>query len=474
MGGVLSLASPKCRTSDYNEVLNNGSCKRQKTSSIFYDEESPRLIPFLPDELSIQILARIPRCCYFNLSLVSRKWKETFESAELFKIRKDFGLTEEWLYVLIKDKADKLSWHALDPLSRNWQRLPPMPNVVCADESKRGLSGFWLWNVVGPGIKIAEVIRSWLGQKDALDQMPFGGCSIGAVDGCLYVLGGFSGATTVRCVWRFDPISNKWRKMASMSTGRAYCKTSILNNKLYVVGGVSQGQGRLTPLQSAEVFDPCTGTWSDVPSMPFSRAQLVPTAYLSDMLKPIATGMTSYMGRLFVPQSLYSWPFIVDVGGEIYDPETNSWAEMPTGMGEGWPARQAGTKLSVVVDGELYAFDPSTSADSGKIKVYDHREDTWKVVIGKVPVADFTESESPYLLTGFHGKIHVLTKDANRNIAVMQADVQDVLGSPLNSTSVSAQSLHEHSDSSETVVWKVIASKDFGSAELVSCQVLDI
>jgi hypothetical protein len=259
-----------------------------------------------------------------------------------------------------------------------------------------------------------------------------------------------------------------------MSTGRAYCKTSILNNKLYVVGGVSQGQGRLTPLQSAEVFDPCKGTWSDVPSMPFSRAQLVPTAYLSDMLKPIATGMTSYMGRLFVPQSLYSWPFIVDVGGEIYDPETNSWAEMPTGMGEGWPARQAGTKLSVVVDGELYAFDPSTSADSGKIKVYDHKEDTWKVVIGKVPVADFTESESPYLLTGFHGKIHVLTKDANQNIAVMQADVQDVLGSPLNSTSVSAQSLHGHSDSSETVVWKVIASKDFGSAELVSCQVLDV
>ncbi|KAJ6335575.1 hypothetical protein OIU78_012240 [Salix suchowensis] len=447
MGGVLSLA----RTSEYNEVLNNGSCKRQKTSSI-YDEESPRLIPFLPDELSIQILARIPRCCYFNLRLVSRKWKETFESAELFKVRKDFGSTEEWLYVLIKDEADKLSWHALDPLSRNWQRLPPMPNVVCADESKRGLSGFWLWNVVGPGIKIAEVIRSWLGQKDTLDQMPFGGCSIGAVDGCLYVLGGFFRATTVKmCL----AVQSNLKRMEQ--------------NDFHVY---SQGQGRLTPLQSAEVFDPCTGTWSDVPSMPFSRAQLVPTAYLSDMLKPIATGMTSYMGRLFVPQSLYSWPFIVDVGGEIYDPETNSWAEMPSGMGEGWPARQAGTKLSVVVDGELYAFDPCTSADSGKIKVYDQKEDTWKVVIGKVPAANFTESESPYLLTGLHGKIHVLTKDANRNIAVMQADVQDNLGSPPNSTS--AESLHEHPDSSETVVWKVIASKGFGSAELVSCQVLDI
>ncbi|KAJ6774325.1 GALACTOSE OXIDASE/KELCH REPEAT PROTEIN [Salix purpurea] len=474
MGGVLSSGGPKCRTSEYNEMLNNGSCKRQKTSSISYDEESSRLIPFLPDELSIQILARLPRFCYFNLRSVSQKWKATFESAELFKVRKELGSTEEWLYVLIKDEADELSWHALDPLSKHWQRLPPMPNVVCADESKRGFPGLWLRNVVGSGIKIAEVIRSWLGQKDTLDQMPFGGCSNGAVDGCLYVLGGFSRATTMRSVWRFDPISNKWSKMTSMSTGRAYCKTSILNNKLYVVGGVNQGRGGLTSLQSAEVFDPCTGTWSDVPSMPFSKAQLVPTAYLSDLLKPIATGMTSYMGRLFVPQSLYSWPFIVDVGGEIYDPETNSWAEMPTGMGEGWPARQAGTKLSVVVDGELYALDPSASSNSGKIKVYDQKEDTWKVAIGKVPAADFTESESPYLLTGFHGKIHVLTKDANHNIAVMQADVRDNLGSPLSSTSVYAKSLHEHSDSSETVFWKVIDSKNLGSAELVNCQVLDV
>jgi hypothetical protein len=78
------------------------------------------------------------------------------------------------------------------------------------------------------------------------------------------------------------------------------------------------------------------------------------------------------------------------------------------------------------------------------------------------------------LLTGFHGKIHVLTKDANHNIAVMQADVQDNLGSPLSSTSVSAKSLHDHPDSSETVFWKVIDSKDFGSAEFVSCQVLDV
>lgn len=471
MGAFLSLTGPKSRTRDYNEVSQNDTCKRQRISSSF-NEENPRLIPSLPDELSIQIIARLPRICYFNVRLVSRKWMSTVMSPELFKLRKELGTTEEWLYLLTKIEEDKLLWHALDPLSRKWQRLPMMPNVVYEEDSKKGFSG--LWNMVGPSIRIAEVIRGWLGRKGTLDQMPYCGCAIGAVDGCLYVIGGFSKALTMRCVWRFDPIQNAWSEVTSMSTGRAYCKTGILNNKLYVVGGVSRGRGALTPLQSAEVFDPSTGTWSQVPSMPFSKAQMLPTAFLADMLKPIATGLTSYMGRLYVPQSLYSWPFFVDVGGEIYDPETNSWVEMPNGMGEGWPARQAGTKLSVVVDGELYAFDPSSSLDSGKIKVYDQRDDAWKVVIGKVPIYDFADSESPYLLAGFHGKLHVITKDANHDIAVLRADLRS---SPSSPTSLFAGSLDEYSDSlaeSDPVVWKKIAPRDFGSAELVSCQVLDI
>ncbi|XP_002513866.2 F-box/kelch-repeat protein At1g22040 [Ricinus communis] len=471
MGAIFSLTSTKCRTNQFNEVSLNGGCKRQKTTSSFCDDR-PRLIPSLPDELSIQILAKIPRSYYFNLRLVSRKWKETIMSNELFKLRKELGLTEEWLYVLTKVE-DELSWHALEPLSRTWQRLPQMPNVY-AEESRNSSSGLWLWNVVGQRIRIAETIRTWLGQKQALNQMPFCGCAIGAVDGCLYVLGGFFKASTISCVWRYDPILNRWSEVTPMSTGRAYCKTSILNDKLYVVGGVSQLGGGLIPLQSAEVFDPCTDKWSEVPSMPFSKSH----AFWPDMLKPIATGMTSYRGRLCVPQSLYSWPFFVDAGGEIYDPETNSWAEMPAGMGEGWPARQAGTKLSVVVDGELYSLDPSSSQDSGKIKVYDQKEDAWKVVIGKVPIYDSGDSDSPHLLAGFHGKIHVVTRDANHRLVVMQAGLRDNLNSlALSSTSHFDGSLHEHSASlaeSETVVWKVVASKNIESAELVSCQVLDI
>ncbi|XP_010477456.1 PREDICTED: F-box/kelch-repeat protein At1g22040-like [Camelina sativa] len=480
MGSVMSLSCSKRKATSQDVESSNESRKRRKTCSdndVVVDEFC-RLIPSLPDELSIQILARLPRICYSSVRLVSRRWRSAVSTSEVYGLRKELGRTEEWLYVLTKGHEDKLLWYALDPVSTKWQRLPPMPVVVYEEESRRSLSG--LWNMVGPSFKVTEIVRSLFGRKDTSEQMPFCGCAIGAVDGCLYVLGGLSRSKTVSCVWRFDPIFNSWSEVSSMLTSRAYSKTGVLNKKLYVVGGVDRGRGGLAPLQSAEVYDPSTDAWSEVPSMPFSKAQVLPNAFLADLLKPIATGMTCYNGMLCVPQSLYSWPFFVDVGGEVYDPETNLWVEMPSGMGEGWPARQAGTKLSVVVDGELYAFDPSSSMENGKIKVYDQKEDTWKVVIGEVPIYDLTDSESPYLLAGFHGKLHFITRDTNHNVTVLRADVPNIpvsLPSSSSSSVSGSRSLSEKGNApnkSDTVIWKLIATKDFGAAELVSCQVIDI
>lgn len=472
MGGVLSRTNHKSNAGELIEGSQSASCKRQRTSDSFW-EHSPRLIPSLPDEVSIQILARLPRIHHLSAKLVSRSWKASVMSSELYRCRKELGTTEEWLYLLTKTDGDKLLWYAFDPISIKWQRLPPMPAMAVNDGPKSGLSGLRAWNMVDSSIRIADAIRGWLGRKNALDQVPFCGCAIGAVDGCLYALGGFFRAASMTSVWRYDPIVNSWNEVSPMSIARAYCKTGVLNGKLYVVGGVTRDRGGLTPLQSAEVFDPHTGIWSEVPSMPFSKAQMLPTAFLADLLKPIATGMTSYQGKLYVPQSLYCWPFFVDVGGEVYDPETNAWVEMPIGMGDGWPARQAGTKLSVTVEGELYALDPSTTLDSGRIKVYDHQDDSWKVIEGDIPIND--DSESPYLLASFLGKLHVITKDANHNIMVMQADRQNhSVPSPSTSSNKTVHEVPELVLGSEANMWRVIASRSGGSAELVSCQILDV
>ncbi|KAL0656745.1 hypothetical protein Bca4012_077329 [Brassica carinata] len=407
MGSVMSLRKSTAQDEDFS----NESFKIRKTCSS-NDEEYYRLIPNLPDELSIQILARLPIICYSNVRLVSRRWRSAVSTSELFTLRKELGRTEEWLYVLTKGQDDKLSWYALDPVSTRWQRK--------------------------------EVSES--------EQTPFCGCAVGSVNGCLYVLGGISRSKTVSSVWRFDPVLNSWSEVSSMLANRAYSKTGVLDKKLYVVGGVESRRGSLFPLQTAEVYDPDTGVWSEVPSIPFSKAQVLHDAFLAEMLKPIATGMTCYNGRLCVTQSLCSWPVFYDAGGKVYDPETNLWGDMPSGMGEGWPARQAGTKLSVVVGGE-------------------------------VPVYDVTDSKSSYLLAEFHGKLHFITRDADCNVSVLRANVNEIPGSSSSSSLSSSKSvlgscsLKEKGNGdikSDSVIWKVIASKDLGAAELVSCLVMDI
>jgi hypothetical protein len=364
------------------------------------------------------------------------------------------------LYVLTKVEANKLHWYGLDPVFQKWQRLPPMPSFVNEEESNRtASSGFRTWNVVGSSIRIADFVRGLFWRRNTLDQMPFCGCSVGVADGYLYVIGGFSKAVALNCVWRYDPFLNLWQEVSPMITGRAFCKATFLNGKLYVVGGVSRGRNGLLPLRSAEAFDPETGLWSELPEMPFAKAQVLPTAFLVDVLKPIATGMAPYKGKLYVPQSLYSWPFFFDIGGEIYDPDLNAWSTMPDGLGDGWPARQAGTKLGIVIDDKLYTLEPSSSLDSGQIKRYNSEEDTWVTISPQVPVNDFTDAEAPYLLAGLRGRLHVITKAANNTLQVMEAVVQN------NS---------DNAVSGENVVWTTVASRNFGTAELVSCQVLDV
>ncbi|KAK7301271.1 hypothetical protein RJT34_12132 [Clitoria ternatea] len=470
MGSFLSMASNKSNQNECNEVYPNQTCMRQRSSPASL-EECPGLIPNLPDELSLQIIARLPRICYYSLRLVSRQWKEAIMSSELYKLRKVLGITEEWLYLLVEVGKNKLLWYALDPHSCIWQRLPIMPNDV-DEEPQKGSSRPWKWNMA----------VGLLGQKDALDELSFRGCSFGAVDGCLYVLGGFSKDSAKRRVLRFDPIQNAWTKVTSMSTGRIYCKTGCLNNKLYVVGGFGIGPAGWDPHQSAEVFDLCTNTWSHIPSMPFSRAGLLskevfnPSTLRIEMLKPFATGLASYRGKLHVTQTLHPCPSSIDVG-QIYDPETNSWMEMPTGMGEGWPTPQSGTKWSVVVNGELYAFVDSMYG--GKIKVYDQGEDAWKVAIGKVPAYHFTDSSCrPYLLTGLHGKLHFIKYDGSHDVTVLQADPCSYLDSSLPTSPLSHESTHglilDSVTETDAVVWKVVASRRFGQVELINCQVIDI
>jgi hypothetical protein len=341
-------------------------------------------------------------------------------------------------------------------------------------------------------------------------------------------MGGFTRAgRAAATVSRYDPRANAWRGSAAMGEPRAYCKVAAAAGKLYAVGGVDKllphadgfdasgsGSGStamgggLVPLRSAEAYDPISDRWQPIPSMPFSRAQSVARAAARSQAstaaaahqhpqhhqhqhqhqqqqqqhqQPMASGIAVLRGRLCVPHSLYSWPFFVDAGGELFDIASQSWLPMPPGMADGWPAPQAAAKPAVAVAGRLLALDPSSphqhqhhgccsnssSIDSSSIncsssiiRAYDELTDSWiPLPLPKLPVVldDFSASDCPFLLASLRTGLHVVTKDIDDCIVVLRL----AASSPTSPATAGSS-------------WKIVATKKFASVDLLTCQVLEV
>jgi N-acetylneuraminic acid mutarotase/glucose/arabinose dehydrogenase len=144
-----------------------------------------------------------------------------------------------------------------------------------------------------------------------------------AFDGKLYAFGGatdpFTGAVSNAAV--FDPNTNAWTSLAPMPTARGGATAQAINGKIYVVGGMDSTGASLAVV---EVYDPATNTWSTVAAMT-TRRDNPGSAALNGLLY-IFGGRTRNANGTSENETLNTV--------EMYDPATNTWslkAPMPTG-----------------------------------------------------------------------------------------------------------------------------------------------
>ena len=147
--------------------------------------------------------------------------------------------------------------------------------------------------------------------------------AVTASDGKLYTFGGstapFSGAVSNAAV--FDPTSSTWTSLAAMPTARGGATAQILNDKIYVIGGMGTNGASL---DTVEVYDPSTNQWSTGVSMQTPRDNL--GAAVVDDLLYVFGGRTRNADGSVVNDTLDSL--------EIFDPLTGEWEfgkSMPTG-----------------------------------------------------------------------------------------------------------------------------------------------
>jgi N-acetylneuraminic acid mutarotase len=103
----------------------------------------------------------------------------------------------------------------------------------------------------------------------------------GVVNGKIYVIGGFGDKwmvlpggdmrpkeewPTLSIVEEYDPATDTWTRKSDMPTPRGFLCASVLNGKIYAIGGSNPR------IKTVEEYDPATDTWGKVTDMRTSRS----------------------------------------------------------------------------------------------------------------------------------------------------------------------------------------------------------
>jgi len=176
------------------------------------------------------------------------------------------------------------------------------------------------------------------------------GITIGLADGRVLVAGG--GHQALNSAEIFDPASGSWTATGSMHGARTYpVAVRLADGKVLVAGGDDGGN-----LASAELFDPAIGVWTATGSMTIARQQAF-AAVLSDG-KVLVGGAGTSVG--------------LDSSAEVFDPATGRWT--PTGaMTTGRAGPLSATRLN---DGRVLVAG-GFAGDKRTVELYDPTKGTW-------------------------------------------------------------------------------------------------
>ncbi|MGW3285414.1 kelch repeat-containing protein [Streptomyces sp. NPDC001002] len=263
--------------------------------------------------------------------------------------------------------------------------------------------------VQGPGSWASVGELPWARSHFGAD----GGGAVLLADGRVLVVGGADGALTATAEAAvLDPAAMTWTATGPLATGRRIHTATRLKDGRVLVAGGQQGAvaDPLRPLASAEIYHPASGTWSATGAMAQGRfghsASLLPDGRVlvagGHGLRTPSANTPLYTAELYDPDSgtwspaapmndaRFRHPAItlpdgrvLVVGGlvtfrpgygvglafcEIYDPDTHTWSPAGT-MATPRHSHQA-TLLS---DGTVLATgggDPGAGADSGYVDPY--------------------------------------------------------------------------------------------------------
>lgn len=161
------------------------------------------------------------------------------------------------------------------------------------------------------------------------------------VNGKIYVFGGIIGAPIDRqytsIVEEYDPATNVWTEKASMTMEKAFMETKVINNKIYVMGGV----GKTGSSDKTELYDPETDTWTTMTPMLTPRSEFESVVINNSIY--VIGGDTTYSST------------------EVYDPATDTWTAKASASKVWAPAK------CEVISNKIYIIGGGDNSDTTQV-----------------------------------------------------------------------------------------------------------
>jgi N-acetylneuraminic acid mutarotase len=134
------------------------------------------------------------------------------------------------------------------------------------------------------------------------------------VDGKIYLVGGGgSDGELITAVDVYDPKTDSWTTKADIPTGRKWLATSVVDGKIYAIGGVPGPDWGGELLATVEMYDPATDTWTTKADLPAARCLMAAITF-DGLIYAIGGYVVRDDGEVAISGKV-----------ELYDPANNIW-----------------------------------------------------------------------------------------------------------------------------------------------------
>lgn len=217
--------------------------------------------------------------------------------------------------------SDLTAVEAYDPAAKTWAAIAALPQprsdlgVAIADGRLVAVGGVSGGQVVKSVSVLDLVTKTWDGLPDMATARH--GVAVAAVEKSVYAIGGSTAvgdnaatatAEVLKLPVRKAQPAAQWRSLPDAPTPRLMMAWTVLNDKIWLMGGLRNG----AVLTTVESFDPQSGAWQTGPPLPIGLHHAAAATYHGEVV--VVGGASDN---------------IADASNKVFALRGNGWVELP-------------------------------------------------------------------------------------------------------------------------------------------------